>query len=86
MVNLTNAEILIDRINDMDVSRMVMREYDSAMIGLTPDYNAVYSADGIQKILMERDGMSAEDAGEWISYNIEPLCAYEGGFVLVWGP
>lgn len=44
----------------------------------------VYDAEGIREILMKRDGMSSEDAREFIEFNIE------GGYlgphtpVLVW--
>ena len=65
--------------------------YDEAIIG--PAYIwrehtqvevLVYDAEGIREILMKKDGMSSEDAREFIEFNIE------GGYlgphtpVLVW--
>jgi len=65
--------------------------YDGAIIGTAFIWRdqgqvqvLVYDADGIREILMKRDGMTAEDAREFIEYNIE------GGYlgpetpVIVW--
>jgi len=65
--------------------------YDEAIIGpayIWRDHTQVkvlvYDAEGIREILMKRDGMSSEDAREFIEFNIE------GGYlgphtpVLVW--
>ncbi len=49
---------------------------DDALVGTAGDsgvWRTVYSQDGIISILMERDGMSREDAFEYFSYNIEGL-------------
>lgn len=85
-VGPSRAEVLIDRIEGYGHPAIVMREFDEAMIGLSSDFRAVYDADKILDILMKRDGMSGEDAMEWVSYNIEPVCSVDGGFILVWGP
>lgn len=65
--------------------------YDEAIIGPASIWRdntqvsvLVYDAEGIRKILMTRDGMDAEEAREFIEFNIE------GGYlgpttpVLVW--
>ena len=65
--------------------------YDEAIIGpafiwrgQTQVQVLVYDADGIREILMKRDGMDADEAREFIEFNIE------GGYlgpttpVLVW--
>lgn len=50
---------------------------EPAMIGVGSKMGqcdvAVYSREGIVKILMERDGMSREDADEFLEYNIAGL-------------
>ena len=66
--------------------------YDDAIIGpamvWTEDGNLrdvlVYDGEGIRQILMKRDGMSFEDAREFIEFNIEG--AYLGPHtpVIVW--
>jgi hypothetical protein len=70
---------------------IVLDGYDDAILG--PAYiwcNSeqievlVYDAEKIRKILMDRDGMTAEEAREFIEFNIE--CAYVGDDtpILVW--
>jgi hypothetical protein len=70
---------------------IVLEGYDDAILG--PAYiwcNSeqievlVYDAEKIRKILMDRDGMTAEEAREFIEFNIE--CAYVGDDtpILVW--
>jgi len=44
----------------------------------------VYDAEIMRKILMNRDGMSAEEAREFIEYNIEGAYIGEDTPVLVW--
>jgi len=65
--------------------------YDEAIIG--PAYIwrdsthvsvLVYDAEKIRDILMKRDGMSHEDAREFIEYNIEGGYLGEQTPVLVW--
>lgn len=65
--------------------------YDEAIIGPAFVWRdrsqfevLVYDAEEIRRILMERDGMTAEDAREFIEFNIEG--GYLGPYtpVLVW--
>jgi len=65
--------------------------YDEAVIG--PAYIwrdnrqfevLVYDAEGIRDILMKRDGMSHEDAREFIEFNIEGGYLGPATPVLVW--
>jgi hypothetical protein len=44
----------------------------------------VYDAEVMRSILMNRDGMSAEDAREFIEFNIEGAYIGEDTPVLVW--
>jgi hypothetical protein len=44
----------------------------------------VYDAEKIRSILMERDGMSAEEAREFIEYNIEGAYMGDETPVYVW--
>lgn len=43
--------------------------YDEAIVGVTTDNRAVYDYDGMVKVLMDRDGMTYEEAVEFIDYN-----------------
>ena len=65
--------------------------YDEAIIGPANIWRSntmvsvlVYDAELIRKILMNRDGMSAEDAREFIEFNIEGGYIGEDTPVLVW--
>lgn len=44
----------------------------------------VYDAEGIRSILMERDGMEADTAREYIEYNIEDAYVGPDTPILVW--
>lgn len=44
----------------------------------------VYDAENIRQILMDRDGMTAEEAREFIEYNIERLYLGPATPILVW--
>lgn len=44
--------------------------YDEAIIGISNDDRVVYSYQGLVEALMRHDGMSEEDAEEWVSYNV----------------
>lgn len=43
--------------------------YDDALIGVTVDGRAVYDYGRMVEWLMENDGMTEEEAEEWIEYN-----------------
>ena len=43
--------------------------YDDALTGVTHDGRAVYDYGRMVEWLMENDGMSEEEAEEWIEYN-----------------
>ena len=65
--------------------------YDDAIIGpamvwsgQTMDKRLVYDAEMIREILMNRDGMSSEDAREFIEFNIEGAYVGPNTPVLVW--
>ena len=65
--------------------------YDEAILG--PAYvwhdgeqveTLVYSAEKIREILMDRDGMTMDEAREFIEFNIEGLYAGIDTPILVW--
>ena len=65
--------------------------YDEAILGPATIWLSntmvgvlVYDAESIRKILMNRDGMSAEEAREFIEFNIEGAYIGEDTPVLVW--
>lgn len=52
--------------------------YDTALIGVTEDNRAVYDYRKMVLWLMENDGMTEEEAEEWISYNTIGALPNEG--------
>lgn len=50
---------------------------DDAIIGITPNGEAVYSIEKLWDVFMVQ-GMNHEEAVEWVDFNI--LCAYVGDF------
>ena len=52
--------------------------YDSALIGVTTDGRAVYSYEKMVDDLMENEGMTYDNAVEWIDYNTIRALPYMG--------
>lgn len=50
---------------------------DDAIIGITPEGKVVYSVENLWKVFVEQ-GMTMEEAIEWVDFNI--LCAHVGEF------
>ena len=70
---------------------IVLEGYDLAVLGPAFVWHGgeqietlVYDAEGIRKILMDRDGMDEQEAREFIEYNIERLNLGPGTPILVW--
>ena len=53
-------------------------DYVSAIVGMTEDGRVVYSYDKMITHLVETDGMTEEDAIDFISYNTERAIPYAG--------
>jgi len=70
-----NLDERIDEMGWSDLELLKADGYDDAAIGVTfgaghPEA-IVYNRDLIMEILIVREGMTAEEAEEWIGYNIE---------------
>ena len=53
-------------------------DYVSAIVGMTDEGRVVYSWEKMIKHLIETDGMTDEEAVEFISYNTERAIPYAG--------
>lgn len=65
-------EELRDKLHEMGLDATVFFEnsdYNTAVIGLSSEDSLIYDYDKMVEYLMETDGMSADDAEDWISYN-----------------
>ena len=52
--------------------------YDNAIIGISSDERVIYSYNKMIEELIQDDGMSYEDAVEWIDYNTIRALPYAG--------
>lgn len=53
-------------------------EYDDAIVGVTDESQVVYDYHAMVKILVERDGMTTEEAIEFIEFNTIRAIPYAG--------
>ena len=58
--------------------------HDDALAGYSSDGKAIYYADKIVKTLVERDGMTTEEAVEWIDYNVMGVQCNGEGFIMMY--
>lgn len=54
--------------------------YDDGIVGVTDEGNVVYSYEKLAEALMEHDGMTHEEAVEWLDYNTVRSVPYMGEF------
>ena len=73
MKNKTPIDILLEK-GYNDVIVFCEPSYDTCLIGITDDYNAVYDYDLMIEWLIEYEGMSEEEAADFISYNDSFSC------------
>lgn len=57
-------------------------DYEPALIGVTPDFQAVYDFQLMIEYLMEHDGMSYEEAAEFIDYSCISYRNDEGPIIM----
>jgi len=77
-INMASAE---DRILDAGYEDVVIFKdegYDDALIGISEDGRAIYDFDLMVEWLMKVDGITSEEAIEWIEYNTIRSLPYAG--------
>tara|TARA_Y100000361_G_scaffold70498_1_gene62320 strand:- start:1614 stop:1898 length:285 start_codon:yes stop_codon:yes gene_type:complete len=75
-------EELKETIAEYNPEAMFADGFDNALMGYSSDGKAIYSADMIIGTLMNRDGMTNEEAVEYFGFNIE--CAYVGEYTPIY--
>jgi len=75
-------EELKETIAEHNPEAMFADGFDNALMGYSSDGKAVYSVDMIIGTLMNRDGMTNEEAVEYFGFNIE--CAYVGEYTPIY--
>lgn len=67
---MTVLEQIIEQFDEEEL--LIANGFDEAVVGIVPKtMQLVYDTDKIIKILMNRDGMSEEEAFDYFYYNIE---------------
>ena len=62
---------LLERLEQGGVEFIKLDGFDAAILGSSQNDVLVYSRDTIVRILFERDGMTSDEAHEYISFNID---------------
>lgn len=75
-LKLKERERLLESIAEFNPEALLADGLEDAIVGYDTKGRVIYSVGSIIDILVERDGMSYEDASEHFSFNIE--CAYVG--------
>lgn len=58
-------------LSEIDEQTIILDGLDSAVIGITYNNRLIYDYDKMVGVFVERDGMTQEEAEEWIYVNIE---------------
>ena len=85
-IRADRAEQLRETISEYNPEAMFADGFDESIMGYSSDGKVIYSADQIIGTLMNRDGMTQEEATEYFNFNIEgayvgeytPIYMYEG--------
>lgn len=75
-------EELKDTIADHNPEALFADGFDNAILGYSTDLRVIYSVDQIMETLVERDGMTPDEAIEYFEYNIS--CAYMGEYTPIY--
>ena len=60
----------------LEMGAVLFTGWDDAIVGATDEGQAVYSYDLILETLKERDGLTDEEARDWIEYNLYKTMPY----------
>ena len=80
--NKKRKEELKQAIVSKNPEAMLVDGHDDALVGYDTKGRAIYFTDHIIGTLMQRDGMTEEEAVEFFDFNIE--CAYVGEFTPIY--
>ncbi len=75
-------EELKETISEHNPEALFADGFDNAMLGYSTDCKVIYSVDQIVATLVERDGMTPDEAIEFFNFNIE--CAYVGEYTPIY--
>lgn len=79
---LAKRQELLDSITEFNPEAKLADGFDDSILGYDTKGRVIYSVGMIIDTLVERDGMSHEDASEYFSFNIE--CAFVGEYTPIY--
>lgn len=75
-------EQLKETISEHNPEALFADGFDNAILGYSTELRVVYSVNQIMETLVERDGMTPDEAIEYFEYNIS--CAYVGEYTPIY--
>ena len=81
-IRADRAEQLKETISEHNPEAMFADGFDESIMRYSSDGKVIYSADQIIGTLMNRDGMTQEEATEYFNFNIE--CAFVGEYTPIY--
>jgi hypothetical protein len=65
---------------------LVLEGLDDAIAGVSDCGRLIYDYERVLKIFMDREGWSAEEAEEWVGYNVMGVQPNGEGFIMMYPP
>ena len=81
-IRADRAEKLKETISEHNPEALFADGFDESIMGYSSDGKVVYSVDMIVGTLVNRDGMTPDEAIEYFNFNIE--CAYVGEYTPIY--
>jgi len=79
------SEFLTDKDGGLLVEgALILDGLNDAIVGVSDCGLLIYDYDKTIKIFMERDGMTTEEAIEWVDYNVMGVQCNEKGFIMMY--
>lgn len=75
---MTAEDKLIDNGYDEGIVILSNYSYDDALVGVSEDGRAIYDYELMVEWLVDTEGMTEEEAAEWIDYNTIRALSYAG--------
>jgi len=79
----------VEELREQNPDALLADGFEAALIGIGQQFNkylAVYDLDKARQVLIDRDGMSYEDADEYISFNVTGAYVGENTPIFLWRP
>jgi hypothetical protein len=75
---MINCADIRESINEINPNAILWDDMDDAIVGISDDGRVVYDINKMEYIIHDKDGMTFDEAAEWVNFNI--LSAHLGEF------